>query len=77
MHIATYMAICVAKLFIRYRVCVVAVVMFYIKLFQHTVLMDHFDRYDDNIAQHIIINLIVVVGPCLATGTSSEVKADS
>ena len=42
-----------------------------------TVLMDFFDRYDHNIAQHITINLIVTVGPSLATGTSSEEKADS
>ena len=42
-----------------------------------TVLMDLFDTYDDNITQHIIINLIVTVGPCLGTGTSSEEKADS
>ena len=46
-------------------------------MFQCTVLMDHFNRYDNNIAQHITINLIVMVGPCLATGTSSEEKADS
>ena len=38
--------------------------------------MDLFDRYDDNIAQHITINLIVMVGPCLATGASSDEKAD-
>ena len=42
-----------------------------------TVLMNRFDRYDDNITQHITINLIVMVGPCLATGTSNEEKADS
>ena len=35
------------------------------------------DRYDNNIAQHITISLIVMVGSCLATGTSSEEKADS
>ena len=49
----------------------------YIKLFQYTVLMDRFDRYDDNIAQHITINFIMTVGPCLATGMSSEKKAES
>ena len=48
-----------------------------IKVFLYTVLMDLFDRYDDNIAQHITINLIVTVGPFLATGTSSEKKANS
>ena len=42
-----------------------------------TVLMDLFDRYDDNIAQHITINLIVMVGQCLTTGASREEKADS
>ena len=36
------------------------------------VLMDLFDRYDNYIAQHITINLIVMVESCLATGTSSE-----
>ena len=36
-----------------------------------------FDRCGDNITQHITINLIVTVEPCLATGTSSEEKADS
>ena len=36
-----------------------------------------FDRYDDNITQHITINLIVRVGPCQVTGMSSEEKADS
>ena len=46
-------------------------------MLQCTVLMDHFDRHDNNIYRHITINLIVMVGPCLATGTSSEVKADS
>ena len=40
-------------------------------------LMDLFDRYDDNITQHITINLIVTVGPCLATEMLSEEKADS
>ena len=39
--------------------------------------MNLFDRYDDKIAQYITINLIVTVGPCLATGTLSEEKADS
>ena len=39
--------------------------------------MDLYDRYDDNIAKHITINLIVTVRPCLATGTSSEEEADS
>ena len=28
-------------------------------------LMDLFDRYDDNIAQHTIINLIVTIAPYL------------
>ena len=42
-----------------------------------TVLMDLFARYDDNITKHITINLIVMVGQCLATGTLSEEKADS
>ena len=41
-----------------------------------TVLMDVFDRYDNNIAQHITINLTVTVGPCPTTGTLSEEKAD-
>ena len=39
--------------------------------------MDLFDTYDNNIAQHITINLIVTVGPCLATGILSQEKADS
>ena len=42
-----------------------------------TVLKDLFDRYDDNITQHITINLIVTVIPCLATGMLSKDKADS
>ena len=46
-------------------------------LFQCTVLMDLFDRHDNNIAQHITINLIVTVGLCLAIGMLSEEKADS
>ena len=36
-----------------------------------------FDRYGDNITQHVIINLIVTVGPCQATGMSREEKTDS
>ena len=40
-------------------------------------LMNLFDRYDGNIALDITINLIVMVGPCLASGTSSEEKANS
>ena len=39
--------------------------------------MDLFDRYDNSITQLIIINLIVLVGPCLAIGMSSKKKADS
>ena len=30
-----------------------------------TMLMDRFDRYDDNITQYTMINLIVTVTPCL------------
>ena len=41
------------------------------------VLMDLFDRYNDNITQHITINMIVTVRPCLATGMSSEETANS
>ena len=52
--------------------------MFYMKLFQYTVVRDLLmRRYDDNIAQHITFSLIVMVGLCLATGTSSEKKANS
>ena len=51
--------------------------MFLYKAFQCTVLMDLFDRYDNNIAPHSTISLIVRVGSCLATGTPSEEKADS
>ena len=36
-----------------------------------------FDRYDDNVAQHIAISLIVTVRPCLPTLMSSEEKVDS
>ena len=50
--------------------------MFCIKLFRCTVLMDLLDRYDDNITQHITVSLIVMVGPYLATGMSSEEEAD-
>ena len=39
--------------------------------------MDLFDRLDNNIIQHITINSIVVVRPCLTTGMLSEEKADS
>ena len=41
-----------------------------------TYIMDLFDRCDDNIMQHIIINLIMMVTPCLATGMLGEGKAD-
>ena len=36
-----------------------------------------FGKHDDNISQHITINLILTVGPCLATGMLSEKKADT
>ena len=39
--------------------------------------MDLFDRYDDNITQHITINLLMTVRPFLAIGLLSEEKADS
>ena len=51
--------------------------MFLYEAVQYTMLIDLFGRYDDNIAQHITINLIVTVRPCLATETLSEEKADS
>ena len=46
--------------------------MFLFKAVSGTVLIDLFDRYDDNITIEI-----VMVRPCLATGTSSEEKTDS
>ena len=45
--------------------------MFLYKAVSGTVLINHFNRYDDNIT-----NKIVMVRPCLATGTSSEEKKD-
>ena len=43
-----------------------------------TVLMDLLiGTHDNNIVQHITINLIVMVRPCLATGTLSEEKPES
>ena len=51
--------------------------MFYVKLFQCTVVIELFDMYDDNISQHITINLIVMIRPCLASVTLSEKKADT
>ena len=43
--------------------------MFLYKAVSGTVLMNHFDRYDDNITIKI-----VMVRPCLANGTLSEEK---
>ena len=40
-------------------------------------LMDLFDRYDDDIAQHITISLILMVKPYLATGMLSGEEVDS
>ena len=47
-----------------------------VKLFQCTVVIELFDMYNDNISQHITINLIVTIRPCLASVTLSEKKAD-
>ena len=49
-----------------------------IKLFHCTVLMDFLIGMTITLSmQHITTNLIVTVGPYLATGTMSEEKADS
>ena len=53
-----------------------AIKIFLYKAVSGTVLINYFDRYDDNITQHITIK-VVMVRPCLATGSSSEEKTDS